>query len=104
MITLSLYAAPCSLLTVHSDANMNTAIADDVIKIMVDLFNLPPGAITIDSSMETVEPWDSLQHINVVMDIEQHFGITLSTEEVVKLNSVRSIVEIIQAKLTCQES
>ena len=49
--------------------------------------------------MDTVEQWDSLQHINVIMDVEQRFGIVLSPEEVMELHTVRSIVNIVQASL-----
>jgi acyl carrier protein len=78
---------------------MSEVILAGVIDIMAGLFGLRPETLTLDSSMETVGPWDSLQHINVIVDVEQRFGIVLSPEEVVQLHSVRSIVDIVQAKL-----
>ncbi len=78
---------------------MSQSILDDVIEIMTGVFGLASGALTLDSSMETVEQWDSLQHINVIMDVEQRFGIVLTSEEVMELHTVRSIVNIVQARL-----
>jgi acyl carrier protein len=82
---------------------MSEVILAGVIDIMAGLFALSPETLTLDSSMETVGQWDSLQHINVIVDVEQRFGIVLSPEEVVQLHSVRSIVEIVHAKLASLE-
>jgi acyl carrier protein len=82
---------------------MSEVILAGVIDIMAGLFGLSPETLTLDSSMETVGQWDSLQHINVIVDVEQRFGIVLSPEEVVQLHSVRSIVEIVHAKLASLE-
>jgi acyl carrier protein len=81
---------------------MSEVILAGVIDIMAGLFGLSPESLTLDSSMETVGQWDSLQHINVIVDVEQRFGIVLSPEEVVQLHSVRAIVDIVQAKLASQ--
>ncbi len=81
---------------------MSEVILAGVIDIMAGLFGLSPEALTLDSSMETIGQWDSLQHINVIVDVEQRFGIALSPEEVVQLHSVRAIVDIVQAKLASQ--
>jgi acyl carrier protein len=78
---------------------MIRSIADDTIQIITSLFNLPPNVVDIDTSMENLEQWDSLQHINVIMDIEQHFGISLAPEEIVKLHSVKLITEMVQSKI-----
>ena len=78
---------------------MSQSILDDVVEIMTGVLGLASGSLTLDSSMETVAQWDSLQHINVIMDVEQRFGIVLSPEEVMELHTVRSIVNIVQARL-----
>ena len=78
---------------------MNPSILPVVLEIMTQLFALPPGTLTAQSSMESVEQWDSLQHINVIVDIEQHFNITLSPDEVMQLHSVQAIVDMVASKL-----
>jgi acyl carrier protein len=78
---------------------MNSSVLPAVLNIMAQLFSLPPGSLTAESSMETVEQWDSLQHINVIVDVEQHFGITMSPEEVMQLHSVQAIVDMVESRL-----
>lgn len=78
---------------------MSSVVYPAVVEIMSGLFSVPADSLSLDSSMETVEQWDSLQHFNVVLDIEQRFGIELAPEEVLELHSVRKIVELVEQKL-----
>lgn len=43
--------------------------------------------------------WDSLMHLTLVSAIEQEFGVTLSDEDVLDLNSFESALQIVQEKL-----
>jgi len=79
--------------------SMNSSVLPAVLNIMAQLFSMPAGSLTAESSMETVEQWDSLQHINVIVDVEQHFNITMAPEEVMQLHSVQAIVDIVESKL-----
>jgi len=79
---------------------MSNAVFLSVVEIMSGLFSVPPESLSLESSMETVDQWDSLQHFNVILDIEQRFGIELSPEEVLELNSVGKIVEVVEKKLS----
>ncbi len=78
---------------------MKRPIFLDVAAIMEGLFNLPTNSIQLESSMDNIEQWDSLQHINVIVDIEQRYGIEFSPEEVTNLNTVQAIVDRIEQKL-----
>ncbi len=79
---------------------MSDTAFQSVIEIMSGIFGIEAGSLALDSSMETVEQWDSLQHINVILDVEQRFGIVLSPEEVMQLHSVRAIIDMVDAKRT----
>ena len=78
---------------------MTESVLPAVVEILSGLFSVPPVSLSLDSSMQTVEKWDSLQHLNVVFDVEQKFGLEFSPEEVLELNSVRKIVEIVERKV-----
>lgn len=78
---------------------MNSPVLPTVLSIMGKLFSLPEGALNAESTMESVEQWDSLQHINVIVDIEQHFNVTMSPDEVMQLHSVQAIVDMVESKL-----
>lgn len=44
--------------------------ADDVKKIIADALEVDPAEVTDDSSTETLEMWDSLGHINVLVALD----------------------------------
>lgn len=69
-------------------------------RIVADLFNLPPERITPASSPDTIEAWDSLQHLNLVLALEQEFGLQFTPEEIEQMLSVELIVDLLSEKIT----
>lgn len=77
-------------------------ILDRVGDIIASLFDVPRDEVSADTSMETLEAWDSLQHMNVVFDVEAAFDIEFEPEAVVRLSDVRSIVDAVQTALSAR--
>ncbi|MBN2559850.1 MAG: acyl carrier protein [Phycisphaerae bacterium] len=48
--------------------------------IVSTILDVPEGQVTDDLSPETVDTWDSLNHINLISALEQEFGVTLSAD------------------------
>lgn len=71
---------------------------DRVIKIVSQVMNVPIEKLNDDSSPDTVENWDSLKHMNLILALEEKFAITFLDDEVVEMLSVRKIVEILEKK------
>ncbi|MFN0088637.1 MAG: acyl carrier protein [Blastocatellia bacterium] len=67
-------------------------------QIIADLFNLPLEKITPGSSPDTIESWDSLQHLNLVLALEQEFGLQFAPEEIEQMLSVELIVDLLAEK------
>jgi acyl carrier protein len=83
---------------------MSEALKDEVSRIVADLFDLSPGLVTEDASPETIEGWDSLQHLNLVVGLEQAFDIAFTPEEIQELVSVGAIARTVGAKLAAVSS
>ena len=64
--------------------------------ILAELFELDPATIGPDTSTDTVEQWDSLQHLTVVLSVEEEFGIHLDDEQTVAMVTFPLIVEIVR--------
>lgn len=71
---------------------------DTVIKIISQIMNVPIEQLDESSSPDTVENWDSLKHVNLVLELENEFSIAFSEEEVLDIFSVKNIVEILEKK------
>ena len=67
--------------------------------IASDLFGVPVGKVTAESSPETIETWDSMQHLNLVLAIEEKFGLQLSPEEIEEMRSVGTVAALVEKKL-----
>jgi acyl carrier protein len=78
---------------------MNPAILNRVQGIVADLFSIPVAEITPETSSDTIKSWDSLQHLNLMLAVEQEFGVQFAPEEIEKLTSVQSIVGLLDLKL-----
>lgn len=67
--------------------------------IASDIFGVPAGKITADSSPETIENWDSMQHLNLVLAIEEKFGVQLAPEEIEEMRSIGVAAAVVEKKL-----
>jgi acyl carrier protein len=78
---------------------MNPFVLNRVQRILADIFSIPVEQITLMSSPETIENWDSLNHLNLVLAIEQEFGLQLMPEEIDQVLSVGHIMALLDEKL-----
>ena len=70
----------------------------EVIRMLVcDLFGAEPDSICLHTRREEVAGWDSLQHVNLVIDIERHFRIRLTEADVSSIETVGDLVGAVQA-------
>ena len=60
---------------------------------------MPTEEITAESSPETINAWDSTQHLSFVLALEEQFHIQLSPEEIEQMTSVGAITRLLQSKL-----
>jgi acyl carrier protein len=78
---------------------LTATIFDQVRGIASDLFAIPADRITKESSPETVEAWDSIQHLNFVLAVEEKFGIQLSPEEMEQMKNIGETARLVENKL-----
>ncbi len=63
-------------------------------KIMGIVFEIPEDSITENSSADSIENWDSLRHLNLILGLEEEFDITIPDEEVGNLVNFK-LIELI---------
>lgn len=76
-------------------------MATDAVSIVADIIaealKLPAGQVTGDDSVQTIEQWDSLGHLNILIALDREFsGQVGKITELAKATSVRKIVDILQ--------
>ena len=66
-----------------------------IINVMSSVFEITIDKITNDSSQDTIESWDSLKHMNLIVSLEEEFEIELTDDEILEMINYKLIKEII---------
>jgi acyl carrier protein len=69
---------------------------EQVRNVASDIFGIPADRITAESSPETIENWDSIQHLNLVLAIEEKFGVQLDPEDIEKMKNIRAVAALVE--------
>ena len=77
---------------------MAEPVPERVRRIVSDVFAVPVDRVTDESSPETIEAWDSMAHLNLVLSLEHEFATTFDLDEIGELTSVRVIVDRITSR------
>jgi acyl carrier protein len=70
--------------------------------IFHDLFDDDTLVLTPELTAADVPEWDSFNHINLIVAVEQSFKIKFQTAELEALHTVGHLAELIQTKLAAQ--
>ena len=62
-------------------------------KILSQVLNVPLEQINNESSPDTIDGWDSLKHMNLVLAIKQEFNIQFTEEQIIEMLNVALIKE-----------
>lgn len=72
----------------------------EVCETLETLFMLEAGCLNGESQRADISAWDSLQHVNVILELEGRYGVHFEADEVDQLQGVSQIADLISEKLT----
>ncbi len=78
---------------------MKNNIKERIKNVMSAVFTISKNQIKDDASPDSIDSWDSLKHMNLVVALEEEFKIQFSDIEITELLSYPTIVTIIQEKI-----
>jgi acyl carrier protein len=64
-------------------------------RVMSQVFDVPIESVTDDASPETIDSWSSLAHLNLVMALEDEFGIRFTDDQIPTLVSCTAIADAV---------
>ena len=70
-----------------------------LIEVFARQFNIEPAMVSAESSPKTVKDWDSMKHVELVLEVEDVFGVSFGASEVFGLTSFAGVHEALAAKL-----
>ena len=78
---------------------MTASTFEQVRGIASDVFGVPADTITAESSPQSIESWDSMQHLNLVLAIEERFGVRFEPEEMEEMKNIGAAAGMVDKKL-----
>ena len=69
---------------------------EKVLEILKDV--LEDENVNKETSQENNSNWDSLRHLNLIVELESEFNTTFEPEEIADMTSVRNILETLKKK------
>ena len=74
-------------------------ILEKLNNVFIDVFDDENIKIDDNTTAEDIEDWDSLEHINLIVAVEQEFGIKFNMNEVTGMKNVGEMVDIINTRI-----
>jgi len=74
-------------------------ISNELKSVILKQLNLDEFEMTDDTVAPDVPGWDSLNHINIIVAIEEYFKVKFKSMEVLKLKNVGDLQKLVNLKL-----
>ena len=72
-------------------ANVNPSLTQQVLSLLVDALQVPKEQVNSDLSFGDLPQWDSMGHMEVMMTLEERFGVEINPETIASLTSIPAI-------------
>ena len=71
------------------------SVFDELRTLAADILEVEPAELNESSSPETVDSWDSVQHLNLILAIEEQYDIQLDPEEIGGISNLGGLAELV---------
>jgi acyl carrier protein len=75
-----------------------TRSGTDLTTLIADTLDISPVDVTDDTGPGTDARWTSLKHVELVVAIEERFGVALSYQEILDLRNVAAVRETLRQR------
>tara|TARA_B100000315_G_C14477845_1_gene541478 strand:+ start:297 stop:530 length:234 start_codon:yes stop_codon:yes gene_type:complete len=77
---------------------MENKLEDRIKNVLSAVFEIPVEQIQDDSSPDTIDAWDSLKHMNMIVALEEEFNVQFTDDEVIEMLDYKLICMIVNNK------
>jgi len=67
-----------------------------IIEIFQDILDVKKGTVNLNSTSSDIDEWDSVATVNIIVALEDEFGIKFKLEDIQEVKSVKDFVELVQ--------
>ncbi len=76
----------------------NKIMNDKLAKILSEVFNIKADQLSENLTRDQITSWDSLRQMDLVNSLEEGFELVFEMEDIFKMNSIQSIIEVLKLK------
>ena len=67
----------------------------EIKEIMSRVFEIEVSEILDNASQKDIMKWDSLQHLNLIVEIEDKYDLSLEPEDISDMVTIEKIIEVV---------
>jgi acyl carrier protein len=71
---------------------------EKVFEIIAGIMDIEMSMININSSPQTIDSWDSLHHMQLILALEETLGLNFNEEDITNMMDVKTIMTCINSK------
>ena len=72
---------------------------EQIKEILATSVNVNPDKVTYEATLDSDLGIDSLDSVELVLEVETRYNIQISDEEILGINTVKDLIEIIETKI-----
>jgi acyl carrier protein len=65
-------------------------------EVIAKVFKIDSRTLVDGSGRDSIEQWDSMGHLQLITELEQHFGVSVSIGDAMEMVSVGKVKEILR--------
>ena len=67
-----------------------------IIEIFQDILDVKKGTVSLKTASSDIDQWDSVATVNIIVALEEEFGIKFKLEDIQTVKTVQDFVELVQ--------
>ena len=71
-----------------------------ILEIFREVFNNPELEVMETTTAADVDGWDSFNHLNLIMSLEESYSVSFSTVEIGQMAHVGNLVQLLEKKIS----
>ena len=75
---------------------MDNSVEDRLKNVMSSVFGIPKNDIQDDASPDTIDSWDSLKHMNLIVALEEEFETEFGDHDIIEMMNYKLIINLLK--------
>ena len=67
-----------------------------IIEIFQDILDVKKGTVSLKTTSSDIDQWDSVATVNIIVALEEEFGIKFKLEDIQTVKTVQDFVDLVQ--------